>query len=510
MTATKPFARSRSRQRATASSRPKNRSASSWPNGARPGYGLRDGSGGAATPSATTAATSSTPSRPRSSCGPSSRSSTPAGNATRSTAAVDPESTISPVRPRSRTRAARLTVGPSTSPSTAMTSPVARPARTRTPPALERLRCIAIAACTALPAFGNAETVASPSTVAPTRRPPCASTARSITSCISASNAGTRCGARSHSCVEPTTSVSNMVATPVGVSSPQPARSRSTSSPGVAGRRAGSIASPSRNACFQTAGYVGRDAVPPWRATSRRFTGQQREDRRRQAEDVAGAGRDATAGDLRRAKTGSSTASSRRDRHRRRSEVDEHDATRAVEDEVGRLHVTVHNAVLMQHRQRFGGLCGPPQHARRGKAGLTFVGEQLREVDAVDPVEHEHMPSLVEQVVTRVGDCRMGRKREQCARFEQQVFSLAIDRAASDLQRDETFVTRVDGLHDRRFAAATDRLDRLVATGDTSLSHGRLECVGSLGCLECRRALRPLRRAPHSRGATDVAPGLRC
>ena len=262
--------------------------------------------------------------------------------------------------------------------------------------------------------------------------------------------------------------------------------------------------------CFQTAGYVGRDAVPPGRATSRRFTGQQREDRRRQAEDVAGAGRDATAGDLRRAKTGSSTASSRRDRHRRRSEVDEHDATGAVEDEVGRLHVTVHNAVLMQHRQRFGGLCGPPQHARRGKAGLTFVGEQLREVDAVDPVEHEHMPSLVEQVVTRVGDCRMGRKQEQCARFEQQVFSLAIDRAASDLQRDETFVTRVDGLHDRRFAAATDRLDRLVATGDTSLSHGRLECVGSLGCLECRRASRPLRRAPHSRGATDVAPGLRC
>jgi hypothetical protein len=105
-----------------------------------------------------------------------------------------------------------------------------------------------MAARTALSALANTDNVASPSTVAPSRRPPCASTLRSIANCISASSAGTRSGDSSHSFVDSTTSVSRTLATPVGVWSSHPARSRSTSSPGVAGRRAGSMARPARSA----------------------------------------------------------------------------------------------------------------------------------------------------------------------------------------------------------------------------------------------------------------------
>ena len=49
------------------------------------------------------------------------------------------------------------------------------------------------------------------------------------------------------------------VTTPVGSASAQPARSRSTSSPGVAGRRAGSVAMPIRiaaSSCSACAGSI--------------------------------------------------------------------------------------------------------------------------------------------------------------------------------------------------------------------------------------------------------------
>ena len=55
-------------------------------------------------------------------------------------------------------------------------------------------------------------------------------------------------GSASHMAVEPSMSDMQKVTTPVGSASAQPARSRSTSSPGVGGRRAGSVAMPIRSA----------------------------------------------------------------------------------------------------------------------------------------------------------------------------------------------------------------------------------------------------------------------
>ena len=45
--------------------------------------------------------------------------------------------------------------------------------------------------------------------------------------------------------------------TPVGSDAPQPARRRSTNSPGVGGRRAGSVASPRRMASSRWAAWSG-------------------------------------------------------------------------------------------------------------------------------------------------------------------------------------------------------------------------------------------------------------
>ena len=163
----------------------------------------------------------------------------------------------------------------------------------------------------------------------------------------------------------------------------------------------------------------------------------------------------------------------------------------------------------MQHRQRFGGLCGPPQHARRGKAGLTFVGEQLREVDAVDPVEHEHMPSLVEQVVTRVGDCRMGRKQEQCARFEQQVFSLAIDKLPPLIlaRRDVRGACRRPS---RPSLRRRDRSSRSARSDRRYVAQPRSSRMCWLSRLSRMSASVTTPASSAASRATDVAPGLRC
>ena len=64
-------------------------------------------------------------------------------------------------------------------------------------------------------------------------------------------------GSRSHAPVEPSMSVRQNVSTPVGRVEPQPARRRSTNSPGVAGRRAGLVASPARIAVSRAAACSG-------------------------------------------------------------------------------------------------------------------------------------------------------------------------------------------------------------------------------------------------------------
>ena len=105
-----------------------------------------------------------------------------------------------------------------------------------------------MAAVSACGADSKTETVESPSPIDFRKRPPCASTWSATISSWRTSAKAMAAGAASHIAVEPSMSDMQKVMTPVGSAAPQPVRSRSTSSPGVAGRRAGSVASPSRSA----------------------------------------------------------------------------------------------------------------------------------------------------------------------------------------------------------------------------------------------------------------------
>ena len=91
--------------------------------------------------------------------------------------------------------------------------------------------------------------------------------------------------------VEPSMSEKQNVSTPVGSAADQPTRSRSTSSPGVFGRRAGSVAIPSRIAASSCAACAG--SIPSQSGSTPAGGGarQQRERGRRQRVDVAGARR---------------------------------------------------------------------------------------------------------------------------------------------------------------------------------------------------------------------------
>ncbi len=120
-------------------------------------------------------------------------------------------------------------------------------------------RVAVIAACTASDADSNTENVESPSPLDFRKRPRCDSTAPATSSSWRTSAAAIAPGSCSHSAVEETMSDTQNVVTPVGSVAPQPARSRSTSSPGVAGRRAGSVVSPRRiafSSCAARAGSI--------------------------------------------------------------------------------------------------------------------------------------------------------------------------------------------------------------------------------------------------------------
>ena len=120
-----------------------------------------------------------------------------------------------------------------------------------------RVRLAASAASTAAGAESNTETVESPSPIDLIRLPPLASTASAISSSWRTSAAAIASGSDSHNALEPSISEQQNVTTPVGNAADQPARSRSTSSPGVFGRRPGSVAIPSRIAASSCCACAG-------------------------------------------------------------------------------------------------------------------------------------------------------------------------------------------------------------------------------------------------------------
>jgi hypothetical protein len=113
------------------------------------------------------------------------------------------------------------------------------------------------AASTAAGAESNTDMVESPPPVDLIRLPPRASTASAISSSWRTSASAIASGSDSHNAVEPLISEQQNVTTPVGSAVDQPARRRSTSSPGVCGRRAGSVAIPSRIAASSCSACAG-------------------------------------------------------------------------------------------------------------------------------------------------------------------------------------------------------------------------------------------------------------
>ena len=145
---------------------------------------------------------------------------------------------------------------------------------------------------------------------------------------------------------------------------------------------------------LEAAGDVRCDPHPHRRPARRRGSREQRERRRRQTEHIARAIRRRPTGDLRGAEPRGPPARRLGRRHRRRAEVHEHDPAVAIENQVGRLDVTVDDPVLVQHGQRLGGLGDPAQHTRHRQTRPAFVGEQAGEVHPVDPVEHQHVAAV--------------------------------------------------------------------------------------------------------------------
>ena len=284
------------------------------------GRGCACGSGGVETPRPRRQRTR--PRRPVAQCEDPGRAAHP-GGANATTSAVEADSRISPARARSRTPCGPVDGRTGTSPSRrpARRSPCPRDLQ---PPArlassrwtrlrrgwLDRVREHRHRGV----AFDRR----------PDRRPPWSSTLRSTTSCISASSAGTR-GALLPQRRRIDESVSSTVATPVGVWSSQPARNRSTSSPGVSG------GGPGRS--------TGRTAAPP-RAARRRLGDPVHSAHARRRAPVSSVNavaarlntsldrdRRCPAGDLGRAEPRRSPAARLGQRYRRGAEVDEHDPT---------------------------------------------------------------------------------------------------------------------------------------------------------------------------------------
>ena len=115
---------------------------------------------------------------------------------------------------------------------------------------------------------------------------------------------------------------------------------------------------------------------------------------------------------------------------------------------------------LVQHGQRLRHLGDPPQHTRHREAGPPFVAEEPGQVDALHPIEHQHVATIVEEVVAGGGQDRGGAAATASARAS---FSNSSDRARrwnhAHLQRDQPFVACVDSLEHGGLAAASDDLE---------------------------------------------------
>src|SRR5262249_20994188 len=149
-------------------------------------------------------------------------------------------------------------------------------------------------------------------------------------------------------------------------------------------------------------------------------------------------------------------------------------AATAVENQVRRLDVTVDHVVVVENGQRLGRLSQPAENGGHRQSRPALGVEQATEVDPVDPIEHEYVAAVVEQIVASVRESGVWWQREKRAGFHQDVARTV--GAATHLERDETVMADVDGLDDARFATSSEDLERLVPASDTAVSQRILGC----------------------------------
>ena len=131
----------------------------------------------------------------------------------------------------------------------------------------------------------------------------------------------------------------------------------------------------------------------------------------------------------------------------------------------------MHDPVLMQHSQRLSRLGDPAQHTRHRKTRRALVDKDTGQVHPLHPIQHQHVATTVEQIVASMRQPRMRRKRQQRPRLDEQAVAGPVVRHDANLQRDESLVSRVDGLEDGGLTATADDLQRLVAAADAGVSH---------------------------------------
>src|SRR5688572_21762860 len=104
---------------------------------------------------------------------------------------------------------------------------------------------------------------------------------------------------------------------------------------------------------------------------------------------------------------------------------------------------------------------GDDAHDR--KTGVACLPDQLCQIGPIDPIHHEHVAVLPEEVLAYERQVRMGAEREEDAGLAEERVPLVGVRRWSDLERDMATVLVVEGTNHFALAAPPEHCDRLVA-----------------------------------------------
>jgi len=107
----------------------------------------------------------------------------------------------------------------------------------------------------------------------------------------------------------------------------------------------------------------------------------------------------------------------------------------------------------VQEGQRLGGLGEVRKDARQGESGSALGPQQSREVGAIDPIHHDDVLVVVEEVLSDERQRRMRRQPEQDPGLAEKIIAAPIRSDRSDLQSHRASVLVIERLHHPRLAA---------------------------------------------------------